>query len=156
MTDSAQIPDLVFCAECSRLVGEQVFGTAPRVDVWIMLEYTGPWNAKALPQSDLPAEIKAHIDGWMNRLPNNKFQFVKQHDSKATPDCTLFVALTRERDPRLFEFPPAQDAAVHGLHQRPARRRVQQVWTAGLRRGAARRRRDGLAVDAPGRPPFRG
>ena len=104
MTDSAQIPDLVFCAECSRLVGEQVFGTAPRVDVWIMLEYTGPWNAKALPQSDLPAEIKAHIDGWTSRMPNNKFQFVKQQDSKATPDCTLFVALTREQDPRLFEF----------------------------------------------------
>jgi hypothetical protein len=104
MTDAPQTPDLVYCSECSLMVGEQLFGSAPRADVWILLEYTGPWNNKALPQSGLPDTIKAHIDGWMSRLTNPKFQFIKQRDGESTGPYTLFIALTREQRPLLFEF----------------------------------------------------
>lgn len=104
MTEPMPTSDLVYCAECSRMVGEQLYGTAPRTDVWILLEYTGPWNARALPQSDLPDAVKAHIDGWLNRLSNPKFQFIKQNDTPGTSGYTLFVALARELRPLLFEF----------------------------------------------------
>ncbi len=104
MTDAPQTPDLIYCSDCSLMVGEQLFGTAPRTDVWILLEYTGPWNNKALPQSDLPETIKAHIDGWMSRVPNPKFQFIKQQDTAEAGAYTLFVALAREQRPLLFEF----------------------------------------------------
>ncbi len=104
MADAPQTPDLIYCSECSLLVGEQLFGSAPRADVWILLEYTGQWNYKALPQSDLPDAIKAQIDGWMSRLPHPKFQFIRQQDAAEAGSITLFVALAREQRPLLFEF----------------------------------------------------
>jgi hypothetical protein len=44
----------IVCSEMSRTVGEQLFGTCVRVDVWFLLEYTYAWGAKAFDESDLP------------------------------------------------------------------------------------------------------
>jgi hypothetical protein len=102
MTDAPARPTPFYCSDCSREVGEQLFATAPRTDVWLLLEYTGPWNAKALPESDLPDHIKAHLNGWTETIPNAKFAFIKRE--RATPGVAFFVALSRENDPALYAF----------------------------------------------------
>lgn len=90
----------LLCSDCSRQVGEQLFGTAPRADLWILLEYTGAWGNKALPESALPQPIKDKIDGWL--LPNGKFQFIRRE--RRREGITLFIALIHETDPRLYQF----------------------------------------------------
>jgi hypothetical protein len=83
-------------------VGEQLFGTAPRADLWILLEYTGAWGNKALPESDLPQPIKDKLDGWLTSIPNSKFQFIKRE--RRREGIMLFIAITHETDPRLYQF----------------------------------------------------
>lgn len=96
-------PDIVYCNECSRDAGERLFASAPRADVWLMLEYGGPWGAKALPESDFPPLLKSRLQSWLDATPNSKFLFIKQRDG-ATVGPRLYVALTREVDPRLYAF----------------------------------------------------
>jgi hypothetical protein len=98
-----QRPDIVYCNECSRQVGERLFASAPRADVWLLLEYGGAWGNKALPESDLAPELKAHLNGWLDAAPNSKFLFIKQRDGQ-TNGPRLYVALSRESDPRLYRF----------------------------------------------------
>ena len=115
-------PDLVFCSDCSREVGERLFASAPRADVWLLLEYGGLWNAKALPESDLAPAIKARLQTWLDAIPNSKFLFIKQREGRVDGP-RLFVALTREVDPRLYRLDLAScddlltldlDALAHG------------------------------------------
>jgi hypothetical protein len=94
--------DLVYCSECSRAVGEQVFGTAPRADVWILLEYDGVWGAKAIPESDLPEAIKQQMSAWGESIPNCKTLLIK--NARRGEGVRLFVALSSERDPVLYRF----------------------------------------------------
>lgn len=101
MTDAYQKTRTLLCSDCSRQAGEQLFGTAPRADVWLLLEYMGAWGNKALPESDLPQPIKDRLDGWLT-IPNTKFQFIKRE--RRREGFTFFVALTHETDPRLYQF----------------------------------------------------
>lgn len=94
--------DLIYCSECSRAVGEQVFGTAPRTDVWILLEYDGAWGAKAIPESDLPGAVKQQMLAWGEAIPNCKTLFIK--GGARGEGVRLFVALSSERDPVLYRF----------------------------------------------------
>lgn len=43
--------DRYFCAAASRERDELVIGTASRVDRWLLVETSGPWGPRALPQS---------------------------------------------------------------------------------------------------------
>ncbi len=52
------------CAIQSLAVDEPLFGTAPHEQGWLFLEYTGPWGAKIVAESDLPSEVKA----WLEEL----------------------------------------------------------------------------------------
>lgn len=92
----------IFCSECSRAVGEQVFATAPRVDQWVLLEYMGTWGAKAIPESDLAPEVKARLSAWGDGIPFTKALFIKQGQMGAK--IRLFVALTSETHPVLYRF----------------------------------------------------
>ena len=96
-------PDIVFCNECAREAGERQFASAPRGDVWLLLEYGSSWNAKALPESDLALAIKARLQTWLDVTPNSKFLFIKQRDGLVNGP-RLYAALTREVEPRLYEI----------------------------------------------------
>lgn len=45
------------CADASRGRGEPVLGTASRVDRWLLVEGSGPWGPRALPQSRLDEAV---------------------------------------------------------------------------------------------------
>jgi hypothetical protein len=94
---------VLYCSDCSRQVGEQLFGTAPRTDVWLLLEYVGTWGNKALPESDLPQSIKDCVNGWLEHIPNTKFQFIK-HVGQERDGIAFFVALSSETDPYMYQF----------------------------------------------------
>ena len=64
---------------------EPLIGTAPVVDVWLLLEYRPPWKTKALPQSDLAAAtqdwIKVCIEGFAERGLRVRPQLIRQPES---------------------------------------------------------------------------
>jgi hypothetical protein len=102
MTDSISTSEVQLCCEVSLAVGEPLYATAARVDVWLLLEYDAAWGGKALPESDLPETVKTFITHQQDSIAKARFQFIK----RAAPGAKLafYVALARQADPRLYRF----------------------------------------------------
>jgi hypothetical protein len=100
MTDTT--PDFL-CSTLSLEAEEQLFGSASSNDVWFLLEYSRPWGAKVLPESDLAESIKASLNRYLGTIPKSNLLFIKQQ-FKHIEGITFYVALTRETNPRLYEF----------------------------------------------------
>lgn len=93
-----------YCAVEARLAGEQLFGTAARVDFWLMVEYRGQWGAKSFWESDLPQAVKAHLQSATERIPNTRIQLIRQFGTEKRETITFYVAVSREVQPVLYEF----------------------------------------------------
>lgn len=93
-----------YCAHLSLETDEPLYGSAPEARVWLMLEYNRPWGAKALPESDLPEAIKAHINGWTDAIDSAKFLFIRQPGQTKREGIRFFVAITGEARPRLYAY----------------------------------------------------
>jgi len=103
-TPSKQVSDF-YCSDLSRQAGEAIFGTAPRVDVWFLLEYNGLWQKKAFEQSDLPAPTRQALSAYFDAVPNSRLLLIsQQHPSVAPERSRLYVAFAAERDPTLYRF----------------------------------------------------
>ena len=71
-----------YCSQLSMLAGESMLGTSPQVDFWILLEFPGRWEAKALVNNDLPEEVQS----WLAETPlqlsdagrKPRVQFIRQ------------------------------------------------------------------------------
>ncbi|MBL8155711.1 MAG: hypothetical protein JNM70_16125 [Anaerolineae bacterium] len=96
------VPSQMTSCESSLAAQEALMATAPRTDVWILLEYDKPWGAQALEQSDLPEGIKAYINQQMAAIPNARFQFIRRGGNMGGID--LFVARSSVHLPRLYHF----------------------------------------------------
>ncbi len=97
-----------FCAVQSRQANEHLFGTAPRVDVWLLLEYAGRWEPDALEESALPDAVKNRLLDWRDSIPNTRFAFIRREE-RHTPDEALnrfafYVALVCDQHPALYAF----------------------------------------------------
>ena len=93
----------VLCSELSLATNEEMFGSAPRVDIWFLLEYKQPWSKKAFPSSKIPQVIKKRLSEYMESLPNCRLQLIKrQNDHEDT--IKFYVGVSQELEPKLFEF----------------------------------------------------
>jgi hypothetical protein len=93
-----------FCADLSREAGEPMIGTAPAATAWFLLEYGGPWAAKATEDNDLPPSTQAWLTGALARAGKGRLQFIKQNRTSPAVGITFFLALAREVTPLLYEF----------------------------------------------------
>jgi hypothetical protein len=92
----------LYCSEASRQTGEQLFGTATRVDVWLLLEYTGPWGRDALEASDLAKPVKNRVSELLSTLPDSRLQFIKR--GEPSNGITFFIGVSQEQRTVLYEF----------------------------------------------------
>lgn len=84
----------VLCCDDSTRAGEALPGTAPRSDVWLLLEYPAPWGVKAFEDSALPDPVKERLSNWLSVIPGARLQFIKR--DKAGDSRVLYVALARQ------------------------------------------------------------
>ena len=94
-----------FCSTQSIAHGESQFASAPRADVWVLLEHQGPWGAQAFAESRVPDAVKAHVDGWLRAIPRARLQLIRRLPRPPAGERQLFVALARETDPALYRVP---------------------------------------------------
>ena len=92
-----------YCSEFSRQAGEPLFGTASRVDVWLLLEVPRPWAEQAFPESALPEPVKAHLKRQLDSIPRSRLLFIKQ-SSRSAPPYAFYLARSHEIDCQLYEF----------------------------------------------------
>jgi hypothetical protein len=117
MTDSqgnpqiAPQPSAALCADISRQVGEPLFATATRVDVWLALEYDRAFGADAYPESDLPQAVKAHFDAVLAAIPRSRMQLIRagKERPRTNGGVAFYVAVgqaaTRQgHAPQLYKF----------------------------------------------------
>src|SRR5712692_4094279 len=94
-----------FACELSLQAGEQLFATATRVDVWLLLEYNGVWQGEAFEESDVPPSVKQHLAAQMAALPRPRLQLIKQGRAADWAGMlAFFVAISRDSGSTLYRF----------------------------------------------------
>ncbi|MFI5322187.1 MAG: sucrase ferredoxin [Thermodesulfobacteriota bacterium] len=91
------------CSLDSLEADEDMYGTATRVDTWLILEYNGRWSGEAFRDSQIPENAKARISRYMETRPNSRLQLVKKQE-QSMDGIKLYIARSEERKPRLYEF----------------------------------------------------
>lgn len=119
-----------FCVEDTAAAGEPLLGTAPRADVWLLLEYDGPWAAKPVGPSTLPDAVKARLAAFEAAVPHARVQLVKRREPSRPR--ALFVASTDPVDPFVQSRPLSSYEEVADLDLEAAAR-------GGVMAGARRR-----------------
>lgn len=85
--------DAEFCRLQSIASAEPIAGSAVACTTLVVaLEHEGPWGAKAVAQSDLPAAVKARLCAWEDEIPGVRVQLVRR--GRATGTRTLLLACT--------------------------------------------------------------
>ena len=97
------IKNKILCYESSLNANEEMYGTATRADVWVLLEYRGNWSGSAYKDSKVPKKVKSHINRELKLLKNSRLQLIKKHINHED-ELKLYIAVSNESNPRLYEF----------------------------------------------------
>jgi len=92
------------CSQLSREAGEPLYGSVSQTQAWFLLEYPHPMGAKAFAESTLLAPFKTAFSSYVDAIPGSRLLLIKQSNLVREEDVTLFVCLSRESDPALYEI----------------------------------------------------
>lgn len=79
-------------------------GSVTQIRVWLLLEYTGLWRAKAVDDNDLPEPVKEWLTATLGGTELARLLFIKQPLRKVDRSALFYVAVTDEMAPRLYRF----------------------------------------------------
>lgn len=85
-----------FCAQSSCSRGDSLFGTAPHVERWILLEHPRGWSSKGFPDDRLPPSVQAHLAALTHQVPRSRPLLIRQSHSLGE-QLQCFLAHSRER-----------------------------------------------------------
>jgi hypothetical protein len=101
-----------FCSELARERGEQIFGTAPHVNTWLLLEQPGSWSARSLPDEGLPDAVRKRFESLAEAIPRGRRLLIRQRH-RHLDEVQFFVAHSREHSPELRRFTwPSQEGLL--------------------------------------------
>lgn len=92
------------CSRLSSLSGEHLYGTAPEVENWFLLEYPGVWRKDALRESALSEEVKERLEELLSRFENSRLQLVAG-SGRGNGETSFYYAKSSEFFPKLYKFP---------------------------------------------------
>ncbi len=108
---------MTVCSHSSLEVKEPLPGTAPRGDVWMLLEYDGIWGEQAFKESKLPKLVKSHLNDLLDQIPFCKLLLIRQHLARRVSrhgdrlsinhrqlGIRFYLARTTEHEPLLYDF----------------------------------------------------
>jgi hypothetical protein len=97
-----------YCSIHSRNNREPLFGSAPRTDFWILLEYPHPMSQKALRDNRLPDEIKAYLARLQTTLENSRVLLIRQRRPVNDSSTMLYLADGHDGTEALYKIPLAR------------------------------------------------
>lgn len=92
------------CSIHSTAVGEQLTGTATRVDYWFLLEYPGAFGKNAYDEAALPASVREHINLALGSAKNSHIQLIRREETIVGGPVHFFVVVNHEEEPNLYAF----------------------------------------------------
>jgi hypothetical protein len=80
---------------------------------WFVLEYGGPWAAKAYDDAVLPQTVRGAIDGWVARIPGARVQLIRRRNTAPDGEVHVFLGWSRPEHHavRRFRLPEIGDVA---------------------------------------------
>jgi hypothetical protein len=103
------------------------------VKTWLLLEYQGAMGAQALEESDIPTEVRDHLNRVLNSLADARLLLIKS-GAEAPPDrIGIYVVNGRERDPYYlrYELERYEDLLDLDLSTEPDGGRRGAKWSEG-------------------------
>jgi hypothetical protein len=93
-----------FCSRRSIAAHERRFGTASSVvEVWLLLEYNGPWTRQLLADSYLAPDVKRKLRESLESVPRSRLLFIR-NELRGQGGLSFFLAVTREQHQALYRF----------------------------------------------------
>src|SRR5581483_10707244 len=82
---------------------ESYIGTAPRVELWVLLEYLEWWDSKVIAKSRLSFQVKTWLEHAKKLYPHTRVQLIKRH-SQPEEGMTCFIGISQEDRQALYQF----------------------------------------------------
>jgi hypothetical protein len=92
-----------FCADLARNTREAIFGTGGSAETYILVEYPGGWEPRAVTDSTLAEPVKNYLEILTKAPVKAKTWLIKQ-DRKRIERINMFVVVVREHDPVIYRF----------------------------------------------------
>lgn len=92
------------CTDIAWEYGLPLVGTATRSDIWFLIEYPGRWEPRAFEQSEIPAEVKTHIQAAVEQGSRVRTLLIRQDGSRERASIQFFIGLTHPLAPRLYQY----------------------------------------------------
>ena len=103
----------LFACEYSAQMDEQLIGSAPQAENWILLEYPRTWAAKAYDASEIPDAVNAYVDEQLTQMPDSRLQLIQRRSRQLLTDLALYVIHAGYEVQRVRRFMlPTYDALV--------------------------------------------
>ena len=79
-----------FCSDMSLRLGETMLGSAAHARVWLGIEWTETWEAKAVETAAFPASLRAKLDQWREQVGTLRTQLIRRPGREsATPKVVI-------------------------------------------------------------------
>lgn len=79
------------CTRASLHLGEDIAGTAPHVNAWLLVEQPGPWGRRAPSDSRLDPAVAAALERAAGAVDGLRVQLVRRPDGRVGTPRTAFV-----------------------------------------------------------------
>ena len=93
-----------YCSTISAQAGEALFGTVSQTKFYLLLEYNGSWEEKALAKSSIPEEVKQRLTEVSKNLPGSKVLLIKRGSTPPAGPLHFFLAAAGKNFSRLYRF----------------------------------------------------
>ena len=105
-------PARELCAAGARRRGDPLFGTASRVDLWLLLEVPGAWPDEVGESLDPKSPAGRALLPVLRSVPRSRLLFIKGSSPRSDEGAAFYMAITDEVSPRLYRFELESPAAL--------------------------------------------
>ena len=102
--DNPFFNELSSCSSLSIAVHEQLFGTAPKTNLWLMVEYPNPPGSKALDESAIPEPVQTHLINLQRSVPATRLVLIRREQPSKENRIAVFASISSTDQPHLYEF----------------------------------------------------
>lgn len=92
------------CSLASLQAGEQLFGTAPQIKTWLLLEVNEPLTAQALVDNHLPEPVRAYVNALQKSIPASRVLLIQQGRNRSGSKVSFFICTHSNSNPLLLEY----------------------------------------------------
>ncbi len=97
------MPENICCKDSSSDAKEHLYGTVPKVDHWLLLEYPEHWEKDSLDKSTIPEEVKEELNKCLKSLGNSRLQLIQRELHKEGKINFYYINST-EFEPKTYHF----------------------------------------------------